>query len=281
MAKSNKKYKQANWRGNVLSNARRSSITKRPQPSKALFNRLYDKPKTVVFKERANPYKFFAFSCEDMLTEMTASAKGIYAALCCLSDFLVEKQIQVSIENIGVYTGLSDWTTIKKGLDELSSLHLIRGEKIINKRQYWIYSTDFIRKSDLENYQVREWFPFYSCIVETGVWAKLTPKAQSLYLTLRALAEFELESTDSDYGESLRGGDDFVSFYKNREYDSYASTWANLSNQSGIHYTSLKLLIAQLEEYGLVSLADWTTSCILNIYFRPSITQELIDEGLI
>lgn len=248
------------WKRKIRIHLQNKETIKRPPPKGVPNNKLYDNLKTVTFDKTTNPDLFYAIPNKVLMNKLSATAKGVYAVLCCLSDFKEENEFQVSIENIGTYAGLSDWTTIKKALDELRGLNIIKANKVRKQRRYWIYDVEFYRKEDLKNREYHEWFPFHSCIVKSGAWAKLNSKSQALYLTLRIHSNFEYEIEDRET---------YINQFKHRDSETYFSTWKEVSVRSGVSYDYLKTALRPLEYLGLVARNEETNNCFLEVYFRP------------
>lgn len=172
-----------------------ANVLKQKQAINEFVAKKYDKLKTVEFDMNANTNGYRTLDKKYILQAgISPTAKGIYPVLCMMSDFKKDKKFQISISNIGKYSGNKDWSTISKAIKELSRERWISCEKIENERRYWIYGVDFIRTKDFKETSPRNTILFFDCLIKSGTWASLTPKEQNLYLTLRALAEFEYDS---------------------------------------------------------------------------------------
>lgn len=230
------------------------------------FDIRYNKLKIIKFNSNPNMQGFRAIEKEFIRLPLSASAKAIYIVLCVLSDYDENKPLQVSKENIGVLSGLKDWSTISKALQELSQTGWISSQKVINERRYWVYDVSFIRQKDINKYKPSEYIMFHTCIVESGVWAYLRPKDKALYLTLRAESEFEYDTMDyPDIG--------FVEAYGMRKFEIYYGRLKELSQKSGVSIGYVKRSIERLQEAGLVIQIQEGM-----VYYQVNLYPEVLEE---
>ena len=249
-------------KGKVWANALMEIEKRFSKRKKGNVKGLYGHPKIVTFKMNPNTDTYRVLSKEILLTEsLSATAKGIYPVLCMLSDFEKNREIQVSRENLGVYAGLSDWTTIEKAVNELIDAELVDGKKAEYARKIWVYDVKFIRKDQMDEFKAKDIILFHTSIIESGLWAKLRPKEQALYLTLRSLAE-----TFFDYETD----------YKTREYETFYGKWKYLSEKSGVSLSQLRKSIRRLERVGLIVMEGNRGVCC-DVYFQSLFYDEIYE----
>jgi hypothetical protein len=88
--------------------------------------------------------------------------------------------------------------SVDKAVQELCRIRLanepLLQRKMVNEgsRRFYLYEVAFIRKSMMQQWKGR-FFPFYRCLIDSGVWADLKPRAKALYLVLRQFAKFDFE----------------------------------------------------------------------------------------
>ncbi len=248
------------WKGKLLKDVQRQRQEHRPE--KTDFSKLYDKPKTVEFKKYRTSNNFRAMD-KDVLKSLSTTAIVIYPVLCFLSDFKKHNKVQISIENIGVYAGIKSWITVEKGLKELKAHGLINAEKIIQKRRYWIYDVVFVRKSQIKDRKPEDYITFYVCTIESGIWARLTPKEKHLYIILRTLSKFDYQH----YKDNKNDTDHlpFQEAYTEREYEIYFDKWVKLAKEANMDVNTIKKALRRLENNNLIKWYRKEEHCALEV----------------
>ncbi|MCH7519950.1 MAG: hypothetical protein IH964_13120 [Candidatus Dadabacteria bacterium] len=255
---------------------------KRKEQQKILFNRIYNKPKDYEFPKVSdidlNRFFFFPKFGEDFFMSLPSIA--IYPVLCLLSDFEENNWFQISQKNIAIMAGISV-NTVAKGIKDLEE-RLLNKEPFLEKqkqkqgtRNYYVYRVNYNRKDDIENYK-GEYFTFHKCIVESGVWADLKPRAKALYLSMRMSARFEVElyteveDLDLDFESSEIEEFYSGSEYRNRLWDVSNTSLAELCRKVEIKPINLRPIIQQLENHRLIERVDEYCS-LIKVYLKPKI----------
>lgn len=247
------------WKGKVLPNLRQQHVYK---PIKK---------KVIEFSNNPNMINHRYLSKEFVTLPISTTAKGMYPVLCSKSDFIKTKSFQISQENIGVLTGIKDRRTIVKAITELKSAKLVKLKKIENERTYFIYNVEFIRKAEIEEWK-GGYYRFYTCIIESGIWAQLTPRAQVFYQAIRSFAVHD----DVDYQDWLEEGsasntdETFKEWYINRPYDIYLGQITKLCREANISSNHISDVLLQLKQYRLIRKIDG--------YYRVYLKSQLEDE---
>jgi len=95
-------------------------------------------------------------------------------------------------------------------------------------------------------------FLFHKAIIEGGNWSRLTPTAQALYPVLRTYAFFDHEEYMMREDDFEFDADDFLSLYKNREYDFVDADIDILTEYAGISKQSVRPALNKLKECFLI-----------------------------
>lgn len=213
--------------------------------------RSYEEVERLTSNFRKLP-KAFIYS-----NDLSKEAKAIYPVLACNADFRQNKSFQLSLKNIGRMAGIKSHALIRDAIDELEGSDYVKKQFIIEDRRYYIYECNFQRSSVPEKKQnTEDVIYFYKCIIDTGIWADLSPRQKLFYLGLRAEAKI-----DPDYDEKIRSllGDydyyideAYKEYYRKREYDYWVGSARKLCDRIGISSVNLRNTVtAPLEWNGL------------------------------
>ncbi|MEX0998796.1 MAG: hypothetical protein WD000_02380 [Thermodesulfobacteriota bacterium] len=270
-----------NWKERVKADVERGK-RKRIEHQKFLFNQIYTKPKEFEFPKSAdiNTNRFFFFPKFDEDFCMSLPSIAIYPVLCLQSNFEQNKWFQISQKNIASMAGI-DVNTVRKGIKDLEKKSFI-GEPFLEKhkqtqgtRHFYVYAVNFIRKDYIEEWE-GEYFTFHKCIVDSGVWANLKPRAKALYLSMRMSAHFnamlyiEIEDLELDYAtkdvyEVVEGSN-----YLDRKWDICNCTLVDLCRLVDITPTNIKPILEQLENHRLIERVD-NNKILFKVYLKPRI----------
>lgn len=232
------------------------------------------KKKVITFSNNPNMKGFRCLRKEFVELPISATAKGMYPVLAYKSDFIEDKPFQLSQENIGVLAGISDWRTIVKAVKELEKEDIIKTEKIERERTYFIYSVNFVHKPEIEEWK-GNWYSFYTCIIESGIWAKLTSRAQVFYQAMRSMAEIDTDVYENWLeGADIIGTDEtFNEWFVKRPFDIYLGKISVLCRQAGISNRNIGEVVNQLRRYRLIE----NMSGYYRIYLRPRLDEDYED----
>lgn len=203
---------------------------------------------------------------------LSLPAIAVYPVLCSLADHVSNEWFQISRENIAKMSGLSH-KTVDKGLENLTHLKLAddplleREKRTEGKRHYYVYKVGFVRK-DMIAVNKGNYFIFHTCIIDSGIWAQLSPRAKALYLAFRTKAKFEAEFYADFYDISLSEllpiyNED----YKDRKWDVCRTSLAELCRMVGIESSNIKEALGQLEYHRLIEYNESHSK----IYLIPKI----------
>lgn len=249
---------------------------------KYLFNQKYNKLKKFEFPKSADidMNRFFCFPKFDEDFCMSLSAIAIYPVLCLQSNFEKNDWFQISQKNIAKMAGLTV-NTVAKGVRDLEGLYfedepyLEKQQQTDGPRRYYLYRVNYYRKHDIEKYK-GDYIFFYKCLVDSGIWAKLKPRAKALYISMRMSAHFdvelyvELEDLDLDY-ESVDVNEFYHSEeYRNRKWDVSTASLSELCRKVHIAPINLKAILDQLEKHQFIERIDENKS-FFKVYLKPLI----------
>ncbi len=246
---------------------------------KNLFNQKYNKLKEYEFPEvdDINMNRFFCFPKFDESSLMSLPSLAIYPVLCLQSDYEDSNWFQISQKNIAKMAGLSA-NTVSQGIKDLEKLYLGK-ERFLEKkkntdgqRSFNSYKVSFIRKNNMKR---GAYFIFHKCIVESGVWAELKPRAKALYISMRMKAYFVSDLYFDIEPDFIYEGYELHEFihsndYKNRKWDVCNKTLVELCRNIGIEPINLKPILEQLENHRLIERIDEKKS-IFKVFLKPRI----------
>jgi hypothetical protein len=165
-------------------------------------------------------------------------------------------------------------TTIDREESKVTPL-LIRQKTTEGTRHYYLYKVGFIRKDMMKHWKGK-YFVFFTSIIDSGIWADLTPRAKALYLIMREVARFDPELytlIEYDGQFELEGAEasDFYNTdqYRKRKWDICEMSLAEISRIVGIASSNIQQVLNQLEYYRLVERMD---NCF-KVYLRPRIRE--------
>lgn len=265
----------------IALNAKKQKKEKRQQ-QKALFKQKYSKSKNYEFPpiDQVDLNRHFYFPKFNAGLFITQPAIAIYPVLCLQADFEYINWFQISQNNIAKMAGVSI-NTVSKGIKDLEC-YTLDGEPFLEKqkktegqRHFYVYIVNFIRKNEIKEWK-GSYFIFHKCIIESGVWAKLKPRAKALYLSMRMSARFDIElyAAAEELYEAPGGnilGDFFTEGnYKYRKWDVCESSLVELCRRVNIKPINLKPILQQLENHRLIERVDEDLN-IFKVYLRPKI----------
>ena len=214
--------------------------------------------------------------------KLSKAAVAVYPILCSLADFGKDGWVQVSQENISAMAGISI-PTVRKAMRELRGAQYTakkrEGEKlegtiakqfgfplvryrthIKEKRQFYLYKVGFFRKAMLRGWK-GNYHPFYTCIIESGIWAKLTPLTKALYLAMLCNAEQHYELYCKVEGVQNLTVEEY---WRHRKWDVCWASLTELARQVDCSKNP-KICVEQLVRHGLVErVGKW-----FKIYLKP------------
>lgn len=229
-----------------------------------IFKQRFDKLKVIEFKpdEECSWMKHFRFP-KSIIAEAQLSQKAliVYPVLCSQANFEEDNWFQISLENIAKLSGLTA-PTVQKALEELIGCNYRIKTKGIQvpilerrltsngSRHYYIYRVGFIRKDMIKKSKD---FVFYTDLIDSGIWARLSRRAKLFYLALKNVAYFDAStySKIEGYPESdliSKGEFDFSI----RKWDVCNSTRKELCNAVGIGSSDIYRVIRELEDKYLI-----------------------------
>ncbi|WP_028574536.1 helix-turn-helix domain-containing protein [Desulfonatronovibrio hydrogenovorans] len=270
----------------VIRNARRQ-IRQKKQEQKKLFAEKYNKTKEFHFpsKDKINMEKhvYLPNLPEKFFQHMSKSALAVYPVICSKANFEWDAWIQLPQEHIAKMAGLSI-DTVAKGINNLVAkgyvhvgkdeieIPLLRRQKVTEgARHFYIYKAGFIRREQMQTCK-GTYFIFYTCIIDSGIWAKLSPRAKALYLAMRSKANFDpeiysmVENVDLD-GMALNDLYNIDGQFRNRKWDVCELSLSELCRFADIGRSNIKPVLDQLEHY---RLAEWMEP-VFKVYLKPQI----------
>jgi len=267
----------------VVANAKgQNKKNENKEYQKYIFTQKYNKLKEFEFPKSVDidMNRFFCFPKFDENFCMSLPAIAIYPVLCLQSDFEENNWFQLSQKNISKMAGL-DVNTVAKGIRDLEGLYLDdvpfleKQRQTDGPRRYYLYRVNYYRKHDIEKYK-GDYIFFYKCLVDSGVWAELKPRAKALYISMRMSAHFdvelyvELEDLDLDY-ESVEVDEFYRSEeYRNRKWDVSTASLSKLCRRVGISPTNIEDILDQLEDHHLIERVD-ENKRFFKVYLKPLI----------
>jgi hypothetical protein len=216
------------------------------------------------------------------------AALAVYPVICSRANFDENTWIQLPQEHIAAMAGVSV-ATAAKGIEELVRnnyqlkedeirIPLLQRQKVMEgTRRFYLYKAGFVRRNMITEWK-GEFFPFHTCIIDSGVWADLSPRAKALYLAMRSKAycDPELYCQIEGIEEMIPEGGERTEFYNdifpNREWDVCESSLAELCAMVDIERSNIAPILKQLAECGLVERVDYgpgSADTVFMVYLRP------------
>jgi len=275
------------FRGKVALEAKKQKEQRRQQ-QKELFAEKYDKTTIFEFpKAEVNMNRHFFFPKifgPGLFGDQWSKASiAVYPVMCSQANFEHNDWFQISQENIGKMAGIGGGT-VQKGIKELvdgeyklkttdengkgTAVPLLEVKMTSEgTRHFYLYRAGFIRRNMIPHWK-GDYFLFFACLIDSGIWAKLKPRAKALYLAMRSVAvqDYELyRDVETDNGfEWMTSHDEYI---RTRKWDVVTIPLAELGRHAGVNVTNIKAPMKQLEKYRLVERIDkW-----FKVYLKPRI----------
>jgi len=257
----------------------KADTERRKQERKNEINERFSKTESKNRKfpvNNINEKRFFFLPKFNIIGKLSKSALALYPVLCSMADFDKNEWFHALKEDLVCASGLS-YTQVIKAITELKDLGLLKQRKVTEcKLHYYMYKVDFIRKPLIKKMK-KDAFIFHTCIIDSGVWAKLKPRAKALYIALRSAAQNDLHEYcsleyDMDYNELHELDEDIKGeWYRNRKWDMCNVPLINLCRLVNISHQNILTVIEQLEEYVLVKRYPNTFRVYLKPFFNNNI----------
>lgn len=190
-----KKMKRTKWNSDSQTKMRRTKPPKGVKKRAAVINR-QEIDKATAFKEIAeiNWNKFISLP-KDLIKQIQANgsslaALAVYFVLCSRADFRKDKWFSMQQEEIGRLCGLSR-ETVSKAIKQLEEKEIVKSKKVSNgNRVFYAYKVKFERRNSNERGNAN--ISFYTGIIESGIWASLSPRAKALYIGMRLISSIDI-----------------------------------------------------------------------------------------
>ena len=272
------------FRGKVALDVKKQKEQWRRQ-QKGVFTEKYDK--TIIFefsKDKMNMDRHFFFpKIFGPGHRWSKAALAVYPVMCSRANFEHNDWFQISQENIATMAGIGS-STVQKGIRELvdekyglttedengerTTVSLLEARMTTEgARHFYLYQAGFIRKNMIP-YWRGGYFLFYTCIIDSGIWAELKPRAKALYLAMRSVAiqDYELYCIiEEEVPFCDQTGQE--EYYRQRKWDVVTVPLAELGRHAGINITNIETPMKQLEHYRLMERIDrW-----FKVYLKPKI----------
>lgn len=237
------------------------------------FGRWYGELEVIRFlgEGELNMDKFVVIPKDLLDYDLSKAALAVYRVLCSRADFEVDHPFRVSQANIGVLAGVSE-DTVRKALDELVEAGLLTRElKQDGRRRFYTYKVFFIRKPMLREKEHKgNQVYFHTCIIDSGIWAGLRPRAKALYLVMQITAEQDQDLYSSV--ESSETGECYEEmerheYLRSRRWDVCSLSMAELCRLADIDRRGIQSVLEELEHHRLrliERVGRWT-----KVYLRP------------
>jgi hypothetical protein len=243
----------------------------------AEYLKRYDKVKIFKFPKRRdiNMEQHFYFPREFiMYGRASKAALAVYPVLCSMADFNKNKWFQLSRENIAKMAGISS-ITVDKGIDDLVDQYFSSDKKLLKRKKvsdgkvrYCMYKVNFIRK-DMIASSKDNLFIFHTCIITSGIWAKLSSRAKALYIAMRLAAVFDTELYFLDMDITSGERSEFPDEFRNRKCDYLIKySISELCRAVNISTSKIQEVIQDLERHKLV---EYMSDGLYKVYLKPKI----------
>lgn len=252
-----------------------------------IFKRIYDKPKSwePLKIEDINMEKHFYIMDQFIQwPDIPLSAIAIYPCLSSLANYHNSNWFQISEENLAKMSGLSKKTLIS-GIEFLlnGKFFIKKGEgySLVNrefknegKRRFYVYNIPFVTNEININWN--EKFIFHTALIESGLWAELSPRAKALYLAIRSSAKFDKDSY-TVIEDVLTDDEFFRNEFKFRKWELCELPLSQLCKMVGGGFDNTKYIgggistsdihktVKELELVGLLEKYDFRYI----VYFKP------------
>jgi len=249
------------------------------QKRKELFAEVYNKLKVWnrLPINKINMKKFFfIMSGFEQMKNLSLNAIAVYPCLCSQANFEKDDWFAISQQNIAKMAGISV-NSVMVGINDLIRFNygyndedgvkikipfLEKKKETDGKRHFMIYRVGFVRKRMIVQWDTK--FIFYTCIIDSGIWGKLEPRAKALYLTMRSTAKFNARLYCKVEGITYLEEDYNDEGYRNRKWDVCNKSLSELCRMvgggldddnnkgKGMSSSNIHIIVKQLEHYGLI-----------------------------
>lgn len=228
------------------------------------FNQIYNKSKEYQFKEwdNINMDKFVILPKRILNIGLNKASLAVYPVLCSNANFEHDIWFKVSLKTIGKQAGISI-PTVQKGLEELCRRKIVNMKQSTGTRRVYEYKVNFIRR-DLIDSNPDNCIYFYTALIESGIWARLKPRSKALYLSMRSLADIDIDLYSLVSGQDYELHE-FDQYLKNRLWDPVSKSISNLCKRAGISTTNYQSIFDQLEDYRLIERVE----NFFKVWIRP------------
>lgn len=198
---------------------------------------------------------------------LSMADKSVYTVMCCLANFKKNVSFHRSQETISRMAGLSV-DTVKKAINHLRHAGLVQAKK---RNDIWRYRIWFPRSGDITEWEGQA-FWFHRCIIDTGLWGKLTLRQQVFYLGSRSEGKVDPE-VHEEIMEAVHWSDHDITYkewFPWRRYDRWEGSRRKLLKRLGIKPVNIKReVIEPLEDHGLVEQLPMYYKSAYRVYLRP------------
>jgi hypothetical protein len=284
---------------NINCNAIRADLEKQRKQRKrkkqrqdVRFKKKYDKPNVFNFPsiDEVNMDRHFyfpkIFNPGAFGSNMSKAAIAVYPVMCSRANFEHNDWFQISQENIAKMAGVSEptvsegvkhlvdnkyvMTTTDEAENNITIPLLERKMTTEGTRHFYLYRAGFIRK-DMIHLWKGQYFLFYTCLIDSGIWANLLPRAKALYLAMRSNAKQDYQlyrDVEEENGwEWMTSYEDYLQM---RKWDVCITPLAELARRVNVDVSDSKNVLQQLEHCKLVERVDrW-----FKVYLKPKIRRE-------
>lgn len=260
-----------NWKEGV----NRARLTdKRQRPPEALG--AYFKKKTYRTREynfkpmnQTNPKKHFIVDRDMMGYSWSKATKSVYTVLCSRVDFGRPMEVvQISQAGIAKYAGVGV-RAVRDSIALLEEEQYIRIQAVATDdarfNTYQVYAPSWSEKENKQS----QYFVFYTSLIETGTWARLSLSAQMVYLAMRALGDHSWEVWELINQDPQRAGDgEYQEWLSTRLSDYVACPLSMIARTAGIAKTgTVTRAVEELVERELVCWHDG----FYQVAFQPDV----------
>lgn len=235
---------------------------------------------------------FFMVSGFIKFNNISLNSIAVYPCLCAQANFETNDLFQISQNNISKMAGISI-NSVMKGINDMTDsgyslvyndesegeMHypILEKFKVLTGKQHpYQYRVQFIRKHHIESWGNK--FIFHTCIIDSGIWAKLDPRAKALYIVMRSTAKFNGRLYCKVEGITYSEEDWFDEGYRNRKWDICETSLTELCRMvggglddnnrgKGMSSSNIQIIVKQLEHYGLIMKVNNQ----FMVYLKPEI----------
>jgi len=211
---------------------------------------------------------------------LSPKALAVYVAMATRADFKEDAPFQVSQDSLSKLAGLNR-RTVAAAVAELESTtltlpdgntrRLLERDKVGDVRRVWVYRLYVVRPQDrqvMTGFQLR----LQASLVDSGVWARCSRRAQAFYLSARTLARADPIDHQSVTGENIANHEEWgvdPALYGQRRFDTCSNSLRDVCGLAGLSREKASAPADELVERGLVTRQR---SC-LHVYLAPQAHQ--------